>query len=74
MLIIITRKYKVLIIRRHGWRAQPATADCKFTDWIIKTLSFVSQLRLLLGEHDGSPLGIDDRGGGGGGGIPASPL
>ena len=50
MLIIITRKYKVLIIRRHGWRAQPATADCKFTDWIIKTLSFVSQLRLLLGE------------------------
>ena len=55
MLIIITRKYKVLIIRRHGWRAQPATADCKFTDWIIKTLSFVSQLRLLLGE------GIDNK-------------
>ena len=50
MLIIITRKYKVLIIRRHGWRAQPATADCKFTDWIIKTLSFVSQLRLPVGE------------------------
>ena len=55
MLIIITRKYKVLIIRRHGWRAQPATADCKFTDWIIKALSFVSQLRLLLGE------GIDNK-------------
>ena len=30
--------------------------------------------KFLLGVDDGSPFGIDDRGGGGGGGIPSSPL